>query len=240
MRGRPKTRGPEWLQHVPEQYRQQVFSQVLHTGRPASSSADAAIDMLLPVLTLPPAAPLPSASVSRFQIRNAATDMLVNSVSASDAGTVEDAALASLGNPPATDGTANAGTIEHMETNMVQALKSGRTATPKSKAACKRPAAADGCKNPAVCKKPVVCKKPSAAAAVCKKPATSAKFVVKVCMSGLFAKLRQEKHLKRKNFTSKAYHHSYKSMLDAGSSEAEAKRFAREQSAKASALYSQL
>jgi hypothetical protein len=225
LRGRPKHVAPAWLQHVPEEYRSLFASK----GRPGSSGT-----LPLNAATAAPAIPaaLPTADVLRFHMQKTPESApLANGEP--DASLPGDVVVPFQDKHAVADATA--GTVEDMEKAFVAAMRKGK-ATPT----IKRPAAA-------AC----VIKRPAAAACAIKRPAAATKQPAsaikmtaaaapgnKVNMNEMFAKLRSETTMPRKNFTSKAYHGAAKLARDAGCAPGECTRIAREASAMASMMWS--
>jgi hypothetical protein len=236
MRGRSSSKAaPAWLQHVPDEYKALVMSQINRTRGSPSASPDR--DLPLRASPAPAtAAALPGADVLRFKFRNELAEVKrerelaeVKREPLAETGAAEaaPAAVAAL----AAEKPADAGTVEEMEKAFVAAAAPRKA---PSKSALKRPSAAPA-------KKPV--KKAAGAAPKSMKAApmkaATLKAAKKFCvdMTDVFNVLRTRGKQNRNQFTSHAYHTARARVRAAGAKPEGAKVFARAQAAKASALW---
>ena len=254
MRGRSKTGGvPEWLHHVPHEFRADILVAV-GLGGAAGPSSGVKVE---PSEQPPVHQPLPSADALRFKIIQpvespdalAASkreppspefDPLCDGDAHGDDGAAYVAELLGMVPPEVPSKVADAGSIEDMEASLLSAAAMGKEDRVVGK---KRPAAAAdlkigppdvGCmKRPAAAPK----KRPASTSPGLGSPMVGAPHVD---MSDIWRRLKANSDVSRNCFCSRAYHPSRSKMLAAGGTQAQAKAFGQSMAQRASALYDTL
>ena len=213
MRGRKKSSCPEWLQHVPEEYRKQVMHAIGLGGSPikAASSGSQSSDtsMPSPSLKVTDSDVLPIADVLRYRIKKKSNDKpeILPAPSTPQVADLDQE----------TPNFATPESIDDLEQALVDAVEGDIKATRRRKT-IKKPAAMKTTPTSPVIKKPAASGEPD--------------------MTMLWGDLRAEKSkLTLKKFTSKAYHYAQTAMLRIGHNRDSAKKFARSQYRKAATLY---
>jgi hypothetical protein len=227
-RGRPKSSDPEWLQNVPEEFRNAVRKNLLSSSQAASSSPSPAKQPLPQAASPPPA----SAECLRFSLGRSKSQLAIEGelgaptgLSSDDLSENESSRIGTAEHKAEADET-----IEELERTLLRKSggKKAKDDAPSSDLGVKkRPASA--------------CKKPAASTSVLKKPA-SQQVKKPLNMKDVFKQLIWDgNNMTRKAFTSRAYHAGEVVAKHEGiKSKKKIGEFARTQSRKASKIYSNL